>query len=95
MARSRIEPPTSYVRNNLDGSTTYVGALATKLHRAMQLRGCLASPVGGLSTLKLLVIAQAFTGRHYGLEDRMQAVADLDDWIAGMEMIVPEIEETA
>lgn len=93
MARSRkTEPPSSFVRHNLDGTTTYVGALATKLYQATQLRCALAAFVGPASARRLLVVAQAFTGRRY--TDRLEAIADLDQWIAGMELVVPIFEET-
>lgn len=95
MARSKVEPPSSFVRRNLDGSTDYIGALATKLFQAMQLRACLASPLGVLSTQRLLTVVQAFTGRRYGPLERRRAIHDLDDWITDYELIVPEIKETA
>lgn len=89
---TKTDPPTSYVRHNLDGSTTYVGDLAIKLGRAMELRCSLVAFVGPASARKLMTIAQAFTGHRY--EDRLDAIADLDDWIAGYELIVPVLEET-
>ena len=92
---TKTEPPSSFVRHNLDGSTTYVGALATKLFQAMSLRACLASPVGTFSTTRLLTVAQAFTGHHYAPQERLRAIHELDDWIAGMELVVPVLEETS
>jgi len=93
MARSKAEPPTSYVSRHRDGSTTYVGALATKLYQAMCVRACLASPVGAFSNRKLLTVAQAITGRRYGAEDRHRALHDLDDWITTYELLVPVLED--
>jgi hypothetical protein len=50
--------------------------------------------VGVLSTRKLLVVAQAITGRRYGPGERFRALSDLDEWISNYELIVPVIEET-
>jgi hypothetical protein len=84
-------PPESYIRHGRDGTTLYVGELAIKLRRAMELRCSLAAFIGPASARKLMIIAQAFTGRRY--TDRLQAIADLDDWIRNMELVVPVIEE--
>ena len=54
-APRKPEPPSSFVRHNRDGSTDYIGVLATKLFQAMQVRACLASPVGIMSTRRLLI----------------------------------------
>lgn len=93
------EPPTSYVRINRDGSTDFVGALATKLFQAQQLRAVLASPLGlqpgTVSARRLLTVVQAFTGHRYAPYERYRALDDLDDWIRGYELIVPVFEETA
>jgi len=90
--RSKSDAPfESYIRHDRYGATTYVGELAIKLRRAMELRCALAAFVGPASARKLLVVAQAFTGRRY--DDRLVAIADLDDWIRGMELIIPVIEE--
>lgn len=92
------DPPDSYIYVALDGSTTYVGELGMKLKQAQELRACLAAPLGAMSTRKLLLVAQAFTGRRYARtesSERLRAVHDLDDWIAGFELIVPVLEEEA
>ena len=93
------EPPTSYVRHHRDGSTDFVGALATRLFQAMQLRAVLASPLGSLpgtvAAQRLLTVVQAFTGHRYAPHERYRALDDLDDWIRGYELIVPVFEETA
>jgi hypothetical protein len=93
MAIRTADPPTSYVFVDEDGVTSYVGSLAVKLYRAQTLREHLARPLGPSSTKKLLVIVQAFTGRSYVESDRLNAISDLDDWIRGMELIVPVLQE--
>lgn len=87
------DPPESYVYIAEDGTVTYVGPLATRLYQAGCLRAALATPLGPFSARKLMTIVRAFTGRPYAPSDRVSAIADLDVWIRGMELIVPVLKE--
>jgi hypothetical protein len=89
-------PFESFIRHGRDGSVLYHGELAIQLHRGMTLRSHIASFRGPASDRRLLVLVQAFTGRRYkpdSAAERWRAINDLDDWIAGMELVVPVIEE--
>jgi hypothetical protein len=95
MAKTKCDdPPASYVFLAKDGTVNYVGELATRLFQAGSLRAALSAPLGPFSTRRLLVVAQAFTGRSYAESGRLQAMSDLDDWIRNMELIVPILEES-
>jgi hypothetical protein len=89
-------PFESYIRRDRAGTTLYVGELAIKLRRGQELRAFVASFNGKASFRKMLVLVTAFTGRRYDAQnaaERYRAIYDLDDWIRGMELVVPVIEE--